>query len=164
MPCFYGDITGHFWLGIHTVFEELGATEEPMTIFHGCGCLCKVDEHNVETLYCMDCYESFPKHIDDAPDSVNGLTWYVKQDIVSYRFDKTDTYTIQDIVTNLFTYIGEYTESFTLIEEEHTIQYDFRLPDGLETEDMIQLGIWCVGKLVLRSLEKNGKCHVMAEI
>lgn len=165
MRRFYGDIEGKFWISQDPfTFDELGATDESITTFHGCGCCCKVEEHNVETLYCMDCYGSFQEHMDDAPDSDNGLTWFVEQDSVSYHFEKTDADTIHEIVSDLFTHIGEYTESFKLLEDTHTIQYDFQLPDGLESEDITQLGVWCLGKLVLRSLEKNGKCHITAEL
>jgi hypothetical protein len=163
MRCFYGDITGHFWVGGQDAFDELGAREEPFTLFHGCGCTCIVNEHDMETLYCTRCYTSYKDHMDDAPKSVNGLAWFVDHDRVVYRFEHSDIDTVKTLVDDLFTPIGEYTESFVLIEEEHTIQYDFRLPDGLESEDIYQLAIWCMGKLVLRSLEKYGKCYVTCE-
>lgn len=136
-------------------------------MFHVCSCSIPKDEIDSEPhMYCENCYDSYEEHIHamNEEEIDDTSTWYVSDSEVNYNFDTSDMDTVKGRVRELEDIVGNYMDSYKILDDGHEIQYEYTVPKGVREEELPLLAKVCLGKQIAYCLETHETCSFTAEL
>jgi hypothetical protein len=166
-----GQISGKFWFGIQNSDDATYFGKEPDEVYTFYVCSCElhiedIDKENKESIYCENCYDSFEEHRNDMKDNEydDTQTWHLSESEIRYSFQESDKEIVQQKIQELEDIVGNYMDSYTIIENDMEIEYEFTVPKNVPNEQIPLLAKLCLGKQIAYCLEKTGSCSFSAEL
>jgi hypothetical protein len=172
--CYYGQISGKFWVGIQSSVDADNFGIEPSDIINFKVCHCSCETSSVEKTFCNGCYSSYEEHVefmkddeeleDTEIDYVD--TWYTSETEIFYNFEEKHVEFIEKQIQDLENTVGAYMDSYGIEDDDSEITYHYELPQNVpdETEKLCDIARLCLGKQILYCLKKYGSCGFCAEL
>jgi hypothetical protein len=163
-----GSISGKFWFAIQDSDDasNFGVEYKYLYYYHVCGC--EYEESN-PNLYCSSCYVSYDEHMKDMIENDiedhDNQTWHKSENEIYYEFKESDIEFVKNEVEKLESLVGNYIESYEIVEKNDEINYDLKLSVRDSENPHLELcARLCLGKQILYCLEKNKYCTFFAEL
>lgn len=162
-----GDINGKFWFGVQSSYDADNFCENPLDVrknrynFKVCNC-----PNYDNDSYCMECYDSFEAHCQDA-----GSQDLMNNEIVEidYSFvDEEHLQLIKNKLNEIANELGQDVIENLQFDITDTDGYCYEIDDGfvdeISTSRKELLARYCLGRQIEASLIDNGCCCFSCEL
>lgn len=158
-----GDINGKFWFGVQNSNDADNFCENPDNV--------RKDRHNFKVCncpnydndsYCMECYDSFEAHCQDAgsqdlmDDEIVEIEYYFNQEHLQFiknKLNELKNELGQNVMDKLELEIGD---------SDNGYHYDYEI-DGVSYFEHL-LARYCLGRQIEACLTDNGVCTFGCEL
>lgn len=170
---YFGQIEGKFWVAVQDSNdpEYFGVPSRNIVNFHVCDCTCNFEDFIDQQIYCKECYDSYEKHLEEVSkqeaeeeEEEDLETWYVSESEIFFEFKKSDLPLVKYGIKKLNKKVGQYMESFTIIDDENSVKYNYDIPNDIKSDQLKLIARLCIGKQILYCLEKHGSCTFFGEV